>query len=292
MPPPPVVAARVKAALRDRGLSQRELAEATGLEVTKLSKSLGGRRRFLVDELRRAADVLDVDLGWLTGEGDDTPPAVAPAGLTALAHDLYTGTRGRQRRAVVEAAWVLIADRGHASVRLSDVAARCGIDEAEVAGHFASARELLDETLRLAAQQAYERQHEALGGLDDGLRRLRRLIELQLPTPGAVDREWSIWLQVWAQAAIDPTIRALHEQAYVRWLTTVRSAIELAQQQGTCRVGDAQEMAARLTALVDGLGLQLVTGRAGRTPEMVDAAIEDHLRAHVLATTSSAKETP
>jgi AcrR family transcriptional regulator len=279
-----VVPERVRLALADRGLTQRALAESIDLDVTKLSKALAGARRFTVAELRQVARVLEVDLGWLTGDGDAAAPVAAPRGLSALSGERYCGATGEQRLLIVRAAWTLIAERGHAHVELADVAARVDVDEERVREHFASRRELLDETLRLAALRAYERQATALATVPDGAEQVRRLIDLQLPSSSMLDREWSIWLQVWAQAAIDPTIRELHAEAYLRWLRTVRSAIERGQEQGVCREGDAEEMAARLTALVDGLGLQIVTGRPGRTLAVARAAVEDHLRAHVLAT--------
>ncbi|MGJ9412162.1 TetR family transcriptional regulator C-terminal domain-containing protein [Aeromicrobium sp. CF4.19] len=276
------VADRVRLALADREMTQRELADAAELEVTKLSKALGGTRRFSIEELRRLAEVLEVDLRWLTGDGDDRPPAIAPSGLSALSGDLYAGPAGERRLVIVRAAWRLVAERGYSRVEVADVADRAGVSPSQVQEHFESRRALLDETLRLAALQAYERQSTALADVADGVERLDRLIDLQLPRSGTLDLEWSIWLQVWAQAAIDPTIQALHAEAYSRWLHTVRAAIELGQQQGSCRTGDAEEMAARLTALVDGLGLQLVTGRPGRTLATTRAAVDDHLRAHVL----------
>lgn len=291
MPTDDVPAERLRAALRDRKVSQAEAAAVMGLDASKLSKALHGRRRLTVEELRRASEHLHVDLDWLSGRGDDRPPVIAPSGLTALAPELYEGEDGERRLAAVEAAWVLVADHGHARVELEDVAVRCGLETDLVLELFPGGRStLLRETLRLAARRAYERQRGALSGIDDGVRRLRTLIDLQLPSPGTLDREWSIWLQVWAEAAVDPTVREIHEQAYARWLATVRQAIALGQEQGACRGGDAEEMAVRLTALVDGLGLGLVTRRTGRTDSTVRDAVEDHLRAHVLVPETSEED--
>lgn len=271
---------RVRAVLSDRGLTQRELAVAIDLDSTKLSKSLTGRRRFSVEELRSIASAVHVPLDWLVALDDaDTVPA--PTGSAAITDELYAGPEGRTRRAIIDAAWVLIAERGHHAVRVSDVAVRAGVSAATVHYHFDSRRRLLEETLRRSAREAYTRQVEGLEQICDGADRLRRLIELQLPEPGVLRLEWSIWLQVWTEASLHPDLRALHAQAYARWHETITAAIALGQRQGSCRPGDAEVLAARLAALVDGLGVHVVTGRPGCTVQTMRAALRDHLDSQV-----------
>jgi AcrR family transcriptional regulator len=287
------VSSRIADGIRRHRMTQRELAERIGLDPTKLSKSLSGRRRFAVDELRQVAVVLGVSLDSLTGgEQRDLVMVPAPPGQSAMSDDLYVGAPGDRRRGIVEAAWQLIAERGYDAVRISDVAERVGTSAAAVHYHFAGRRALLEEALRLAARHAYERQSSSLNDVDDGAERLTRLVELQLPSSGMLTSEWSIWLQVWVQATIDPTIRSLHAEAYSRWRDTLRAAIELGQRQGTCRTSDAAEQAVRLAAFVDGLGLQVVTGQPGRTVATMRAAVRDYLDAVVLAPATSDTSTP
>lgn len=62
---------RVRELLSRHDLSQSELAEAVGLDASKMSKSLSGHRRFSSVEYARIADVCEVSTDWLlTGVED------------------------------------------------------------------------------------------------------------------------------------------------------------------------------------------------------------------------------
>lgn len=65
----PGVVERVRSLIADAGASQGEFARAIGLDAPKLSKSLGGTRRFSSLDLAKIADACDVSVDWLlTGE--------------------------------------------------------------------------------------------------------------------------------------------------------------------------------------------------------------------------------
>ncbi|WP_236863537.1 TetR family transcriptional regulator [Brevibacterium daeguense] len=81
------IAQRIRQALQQRGLTQADLVRSTGIEKSKLSKSLAGDRRFRIEELASIARTLGASLEWL-GEGDGTAaaeeePAAAPPGGAA-----------------------------------------------------------------------------------------------------------------------------------------------------------------------------------------------------------------
>lgn len=65
----PTVSDRVRELITRSGASQREFAEHVGLDNSKLSKSLGGTRRFSSLDLARMAEFSQVSVDWLlTGE--------------------------------------------------------------------------------------------------------------------------------------------------------------------------------------------------------------------------------
>src|SRR5699024_7099707 len=154
-------------------------------------------------------------------------------------------------------------------------AERCGISTAAVHYHFAGRQEMLEDALRVSVHQAYDRQAAELETIDDPLQRLLRLIALQLPSPGLLRQEWSIWLQVWAQSALDPTMGALDNAAYSRWHATVRRVIEYGQQRGAFVTGDSGRIARRLTALIDGLGIQVIAGSPDYTVDDMRSTLHD-----------------
>ncbi|MGB8944947.1 MAG: helix-turn-helix transcriptional regulator, partial [Streptomyces sp.] len=63
----PEVADRVRKVIADAGATQREFARRIVMDPSKLSRSLGGTRRFTAAELARIADTGGVDAGWLLG---------------------------------------------------------------------------------------------------------------------------------------------------------------------------------------------------------------------------------
>ena len=102
---------RVRSLLDERGLTQAELGQAIGLDPSKMSKSLGGQRRFSSVEFAQIAEHTGVTVDWLlTGAVDEV----------ALAARAESGTNAadaaRLARTVVELAQVA-ADLGRAPRR-------------------------------------------------------------------------------------------------------------------------------------------------------------------------------
>jgi Zn-dependent peptidase ImmA (M78 family) len=74
--PMPGTADRVRHLLRESGLTQHDFATRIGLDDSKLSKALGGGRRFSSLDLARIADLCRVTVDWLI-TGDEPPLALA-----------------------------------------------------------------------------------------------------------------------------------------------------------------------------------------------------------------------
>lgn len=267
---------RVRRAIERTGATRRDVAAATGLEETKLSKSLAGRRRFTADELSAIAAHVGVALA------DLLPPVTAepgPAVRTGSADD-PDGARKR----ILDAAWTLIAERGYHHVRVADVAATAGTSSAAVHYHFPGKEALLGEALRHDVELAYDRQSAALAGIADPHARLLRLLELQLPEGPVLEPEWSIWMQVWVEATLDtaPDLgrRELYREAQDRWVRTVLMTLRDGAAAGVFRAGDQELRARQLTALVDGLGIAVMTRTS--TPGAMREALHDFVEHSIL----------
>lgn len=72
---PDIIASRVREAIGRTGIPDAAFAERVGLDKSKLSKSLGGTRRFTSVDLANVAEVAGVTVDWLLGK--DTAPALA-----------------------------------------------------------------------------------------------------------------------------------------------------------------------------------------------------------------------
>jgi AcrR family transcriptional regulator len=273
--------------------TQGEFAARIGLDESKLSRSLSGARRFTLGELVRIAEVGGVSTDWLlsgTGVGPDDGPRDARSDPSLESHPASGDDSGppngraergtaawtQRRDEFLAAAWRLIAERGYHAVRVADIARVCGTSNAAVHYYFPGKLDLLNEALRYCVVQAFARQSAELRTIADARPRMLRLIEMQLPRPGQVRDEWSIWLQFWAEAALHAELRALHNEFYARWRETVTRIIVRGQGQGTFRSDvDAGECAMRFTALTDGVAIQVLTGAPGMTPERMRRILRD-----------------
>lgn len=257
---------RARSAIADSGMAQREVASAIGLEETKLSKSLRGTRRFTPAELIRLADITGVTVSWLLAAPDDLESATAtppPRAMPTRHHE--NSEHAKRRRNIVETAWKLIADRGYSAVRIADIATACDMSSATVHYYFPSKREIFEEALRYSVKLAFDRQMAVLHTIDDPIQRLKKLVDLQTPHEPIVTSEWSIWLQTWAEVAVGAGAAENHRQGYNRWFQTVRDTIAVGQQAGLIVDTRSDQLAIELTAMMDGLGIKVLTGILGVT---------------------------
>ena len=224
---------RVRRLISGTAQTQGEFAVMIGLDASKLSRSLGGTRRFTLPELARIAEIGRVSTDWLL-HGNGTGPA-APQPAVESRDPARDPVRDQRRDEFLAAAWRLIAERGYHAVRVADIAHECGTSSAAVHYYFPGKQDVLNEALRYSVAQAFARQTAELRAIDDGRERLLRLIDMQLPRPGQLRDEWSIWLQFWTEATLRPQLRAVHNESYARWREAIARIIVRGQRQGVFR---------------------------------------------------------
>lgn len=254
--PPEVTAARAREAIGWSGLSQRRVAEAIGIDETKLSKALAGRRRFTAEELLGLATATGVTVRWILGD-ESQVSALPPNSSTDAAAAPEEAT---PRRTIAEAAWTLFGCHGFDAVRIADIAEATGVSTPSIHYYFANKAELFDAALDYSVKLAFDRQIAWLADIDDPSLRLERLLALQSPLGRTERGEWSIWLQTWARLALEDAALEDYPLSYERWSRTVQTTLEDGQRTGCFRPGDARAMADELTSLLDGLGIKVLTG--------------------------------
>ena len=264
----PEVADRVRKVIADVGETQREFARRVVMDPSKLSRSLGGTRRFTAAELARIADTGGVDAGWLLGTQHVTPPArrertpAAPEG-------------GRPLQIVRETVR-LVAERGFHAVRVAEIAEACATSTAAIHYHFPGRDDLLEAAVRWCMDEDTARRAARIADADDAADELRQLIELQTPATAQQRRQWLVWLDLWAEAARSTAIGRLHVDYYRQWRATVADVVRRGVDQGVFRLVDPQSAALRLTALIDGLATQVLAstpGTDGTTPDDMHEAL-------------------
>jgi AcrR family transcriptional regulator len=163
------------------------------------------------------------------------------------------------RERILDAAVERIARDGIDGVRIARIAMDAGVSTALVHYHFATREALLAEALEHSFELAGDtRTVETAGG--PAVQRLRDMIEQCLPLPGVQERDWVLWVELWLRAVRHPELRPTAAKLYARMHDWFVEAIE----SGDFAPCDADRVADRTLALLDGLGLRALLG----DPEM------------------------
>ncbi|MFC4496640.1 TetR family transcriptional regulator C-terminal domain-containing protein [Streptomyces ovatisporus] len=297
------VAVRVRQVIGEAGCSQREFARRIVMDPSKLSRSLGGSRRFTVAELARIADEGGVDAAWLLGSAP-APSGTGGTGGTGAGVPVARGAarsggkpEGGRPLQIVRETVRLIAEHGFHSVRVADIAEACATSTAAIHYHFPGRAELLEAAVRWCMDEDTARRAARTAEAADAAGELRQLIELQTPRTAQQRRQWLVWLDLWAEAARSTAIGRLHVEYYRQWRTTVADVIRRGIAQGVFRDVDPEFSAVHLTALIDGLAAQVLaasepggeedrsaSGTHGMDAEEMRTALLAHVEARLAVT--------
>lgn len=164
------------------------------------------------------------------------------------------------RERILEAACDLIASDGIDDVRIARVATRARASTALVHHYFSTREELLEQALRHSFETAgLERFASEPEDEPSARRGLARAIEACLPMPGAQERDWVLWVELWLRAVRDPALRPLAADLYQRYREWFAGFVAAGLERGEFRSEkSAAELADLAVALVDGLGIRAV----------------------------------
>ncbi|WP_194858817.1 TetR/AcrR family transcriptional regulator [Streptomyces sp. SUK 48] len=161
--------------------------------------------------------------------------------------------QGELLRAAVEQ----IEARGVAAVRIADVAAVLGVSNALVLYHFSTKEKLVAAAFAHAAEGDLAQLRKLLGRRTTALRRLRAAVRWYAPTGQA--KGWRLWIEGWAVALREPALREVTRDLDRRWKAALAEVIAEGVAAGEFACPDPQAAALRLTALLDGLAVQLTS---------------------------------
>ncbi|MFI9773790.1 TetR/AcrR family transcriptional regulator [Streptomyces sp. NPDC051956] len=197
-----------------------------------------------------------------------------------------------RREELLRAAIEQIEARGVAAVRIADVAAALGVSNALVLYHFSTKEKLVAAAFAHAAEGDLAHLRKLLGKRTTALRRLRSAVRWYAPTGQA--KGWRLWIEGWSAALREPALREVTRDLDKQWKAALTEVVAEGVAAGEFRCPDPAGAALRLTALLDGLAVQMTayTGTVSRTrmQEWVDDALARELgleRAHLTATTTA-----
>ncbi|MFJ9081734.1 TetR family transcriptional regulator C-terminal domain-containing protein [Streptomyces sp. NPDC102384] len=190
-----------------------------------------------------------------------------------------------RREELLGAAIEQIEARGVAAVRIADVASALGVSNALVLYHFSTKEKLVAAAFAHAAESDLAHLRKLLGRRTTALKRLRAAVRWYAPTGQA--KGWRLWIEGWAAALREPALREVTRDLDRQWKAALAEVVAEGVVAGEFVCADPMAAALRLTALLDGLAVQLTAyddGRArpaavsrARMQEWVDEALAREL---------------
>ncbi|MFJ9814984.1 TetR/AcrR family transcriptional regulator [Streptomyces sp. NPDC101151] len=162
-----------------------------------------------------------------------------------------------RREELLRAAIEQIEARGVAAVRIADVASALGVSNALVLYHFSTKEKLVAEAFAYAAEDDLAHLRGLLGRRTSALRRLRAAVRWYAPTGQA--KGWRLWIEGWAVALREPALRQVTRDLDRQWKAAIAEVIAEGVAAGEFECADPAGTALRLTALLDGLAVQLTS---------------------------------
>jgi len=161
---------------------------------------------------------------------------------------------------MLEAAAEVIGERGLCDTRIADVAERAGLSPALVVYYFGSREALLTEALAYAEDLFYIEVFRELTGIEGASGRMVRLTELACPpvVRRETDEYWTLWVELWSRALRNEEAARKREALERRWRNTIVEVVRDGQRTGEFGPCDPERFATYLSALMDGLALQVL----------------------------------
>lgn len=157
--------------------------------------------------------------------------------------------------ALLRTACDVIVRRGLANTRTADVAQAAGVSQALVFYHFATKERLLAQAFTYAAEQDLARLDAVLRSSAAPLDKLKRILKLYAPTGRS--KSWAMWIDGWSESLRTPELEKVSRRLDLRWKEAITEVIAAGVDDGTFKCEDPSGAAWRISALIDGLAVQV-----------------------------------
>lgn len=164
--------------------------------------------------------------------------------------------RGRAMRAAIG----VIAEKGTAALRMSDIAERAGMSTGHILYHFGRKDRLLLEVLAWSQADLWDRLRQALDQAASPAEKLDLFVRFYLPRDAA-DERYALWTQVLAQRHDEAGRRVLTE-LLDGWDERLEAIVREGRDLGHFADVDLPEFTVRAVALLSGLSEDVMFGRS------------------------------
>jgi AcrR family transcriptional regulator len=168
---------------------------------------------------------------------------------------------------IVAAAAEVLYERGLFETRIEDVAKRAGTSAPTILYYFDSKDRLFEEAVDQSDRDFYERIADGQARHTRASDRLVHLIEETSLGPGGLN-DYTLWMELWVRARRDQTVRSNYFRLNCRERKLIAEIVRSGQVDGEFSEDvDPDDFAVALSALMDGLGVQVTLGQPDVTPE-------------------------
>jgi AcrR family transcriptional regulator len=172
-----------------------------------------------------------------------------------------------RRPHIVAAAAEVLYERGLLGTRIGDIAERAGTSSSTILYYFDSKDRLLEDAVDQTDRELYDRLREGQAKLDRARDKLVHLIEEISRGPGGLS-DYTLWMEMWVRARRDQTVRRTYFRLNVRERALIAEIVRDGQRNGEFSLdADPDDFALALSALMDGLGVQVTLGQPDVPPE-------------------------
>ena len=182
-----------------------------------------------------------------------------------------------RRSELIDATLSIIAEHGIAETTVGRICDAAGVSRGLISHYFAGKDALLLESYRRLSEELASETARAMSSQgDDPVGRLYALVEVSFRPPVFNQHKMSAWLAFWSAARGSATLNALNRELYRAYRASVtRLMAEAARARGAAL--DAHRAATALTALIDGLWLELALDPEAFGADQAEAACTDYL---------------
>jgi AcrR family transcriptional regulator len=191
-----------------------------------------------------------------------------PAAKTGAKKPAAKSLTDDRRTVILTAAVEAIATDGLASVRVSDVARASSVSTALVFYHFTTKEQLVAEAFEFAAARDLAKLDAILDSKTSAMARLRGLLALYSPGSSG-SSAWALWIEAWAASLHVDEVRAVSKSLDARWKDGFARIAADGVAEGLWTCADPASAAWRVSALVDGLSVQLVAHKGALRREQI-----------------------
>lgn len=162
---------------------------------------------------------------------------------------------------ILEATCRVIAREGADGLRMGTVAREAGVSSALLHYYFDTRADLLMQAFEHADVKADEAAEQAIAEIPTGLGKLQRLLLIYAGADTVFRDDWVLWVEMWRSSIFDERLAESVRRSSAGWIEQIQGLIEQARDEGAVRADiNVEDATQRLAAVVDGLGLQVLSG--------------------------------